>query len=175
MQLRELNFPIAIEFTDGIEGGLGSLRSKSSSCFEFIYDEEFLKGRFDDAVIYDSSGRYYKVVEIKLFDPPWWRLLLRRASGFFIFPDKAKGRFAKVDMQLHELGELPLAEFKELIRTKALENPDWWKRHSRKREIQSMMMNSSTFPEAISDIGVLEIPSKRREWQGISEKTVDLR
>lgn len=174
MRLHELEFPIAILFHDGIYGGRHGRLSNRLRSFSFAHDEEFLNGLFDDAIIYNSSGRRMEILSIELTQTDWWRRMIRRADFFFIFPDRAKGRFAKVDMELKETGLLSLAEFKDEIKNIVLAHPQWWKRHSSKSEIQSMFDGCGTFKDAFDDIGYLEAYPEMQS-KGVSKLAVDLR
>lgn len=154
-------------------GGRNAGLHKSAE-FDFNVAEFYLKGGYDDAVIFDASGREFQVQSIEFRKPSWVHYFLRRAGNLFIFPDTDKTDMVRVDMVLQQTRELSLEPLCNELRMAALAHPNWWKRHSSQIEIEQMFVNCTTFAQAINDIGVLDPPG-REKLLGKSTKIVDLR
>lgn len=117
MRLRGLKFPIAILWPEplGLWGGKNAGLDRWSSYFAMGFDKQFIGGAFDEATLIDATGRRFEVAEIELSRPDWWHLFLRAAGGFFL-PDRAKGHFASVDMELRETGQFNKAKLVGYLR-----------------------------------------------------------
>lgn len=168
MRLLEIQYPIAVlepnSLIGGKDAGFSSPNRWRNNDAEF-----YLKGGFDDAIFIDSRGRKFEVETIFINPTSSW-------DKFVALFTVARSGTAPVniDMELKQVHEYDLDEFCEEMRRLALENPDWWKRHSSKSEITDMFVGSKSFAEAINDIGVLDVPGEAK-MKGKSNKTVDLR
>ncbi|HSF93562.1 MAG TPA: hypothetical protein VLA52_00935 [Thermohalobaculum sp.] len=167
-----MTYPIAALKKDVLMGGRNAGLS-SPRRWDFNIADYYMKGGFDGAIFYDSEGRKFKVVKIMLSPSQWWYYLGDLAGNFFL-PRKVKTSMANVDMELKQIGKLSLDQFSDELRSIALANPSWWKRHSSEKEIREMFKGCATFAAAIDDIGVLDSPGKER-LKGRSDVIVDLR
>jgi hypothetical protein len=171
MRLRELKYPVANLRPYSLMGGRNATFS-SRRRWDFNIAESYLKGYFDDAIIYDSEGHKFEAVKIVLSPSQWWYRLGDLAANFFLTRNKPDP--TNVDMELRQIAQRSLDELRTELREVALANPSWWKRHSSEQEIRDMFKGCSTIAEAIDDIGVLDKPGKERP-KGHSDKVVDLR
>lgn len=161
MKLRDLRFPIATLFADGLEGGTSGLGGRYYA-LDFAYDAEFLNGRYDDAIIFDADGKKLRPKQIVLSKPSFLRRLLRRAEFLFIIPDRAAGRFAKVDMELELLGHVNADELQSIFIDKLLQNPDWWGEMS-PAGVVAHFDTCESIIDVIDAVGMTDVPPEDRQ------------
>ncbi len=169
MRLRQLKFPIAVLKPNSLMGGKNAGLSRPSSFNEKVASY-YLKGGYDDALLYDSDGNEFSVrsIEFGKVSP------LARVKELLHWTSGGSDDLVRVDMELEHLRTLSFDQFCSELREIALDHPTWWKRHSERAEIEAMFTNAKTFSEAIEDIGVLDPPGKER-LPGKSTKIVDMR
>jgi len=173
LRLRELTFPIAVEDPGQLLGGVSAGLGKPAS-FDWNVASYYLKGGYDDVIIYDSDGRRFEVESIELTSPQWWRYVLDRLGHLIVIPNRDIDDIARVDMVLRQTGTLSLDEFCHHVIQLLLANPTWWKRFSTEARVRKIFEGDETFKDAINHIGVYD-PPRTRKLRGRSEKTVDMR
>lgn len=173
MRLRELKYPIAIQQDHSLVGGWGAGLNKSSR-FNWNVASYYLKGGYDDAIIFDSAGRQFEVIAIELRKPEWWRYVLDRLGYLLVLPNPGAEPMANVDMELRQTAQLSFEEFCESTLTLLLANPSWWNRFSTEARVRKIFEGDKSFAEAINHIGIYEAPGEERV-PGSSSKVVDLR
>jgi hypothetical protein len=173
MRLSELAFPIAVLREDSLCGGNAShlgrmphfFMRKASAC---------LNGYYDNAVIYDSTGRKLVIEAIELRKPPWLHRIARKAGHLFIFPDNDWDDLASIDMVLRQIGLHTLETFRTELRDIALGHPEWWKRFTTAEAISERFEAPTSISDIIENIGTLE--QKRLDrLPGRSTKCQDMR
>lgn len=171
MRLRDVSYPIAVLQNDGLYGGGGGGLS-SPRRWDYNIADYYLKGAFDDAIIYDSTGKKFEVERILLYPSHWLDNLGDRADHFFL--GKSNPDPANVDMELRQVGELTVETFVREITEIILANPSWWNGKFSEQEMRDLLRECSTVAEAIDKIGVLDRTGGEK-LKGRSRKAVDLR
>jgi hypothetical protein len=173
MRLRELKFPIAIQYPNELEGGR-HCGLHNLARFNWSLAVAYQDGRFDNAEIIDSSGKAFGVEKVYFMRPTLWRFFIDRLGHFLILPRMDKREIVRVDMELKKTRQLTLDQFKDECRKLIASHPAWWKRYSSADEIERMFIDAHTFPDAINEIGTFA-PSDNMIYRGKSAKIVDLR
>lgn len=173
MRLRELAFPIAVLRPNSLMGGRNA-GLKTKNRYNFNIAQYYTDGAYDEARIFDSEGREFRVSKI-IFDRACFvYYALERLDYLLIFKNPDPTDMVRVDMELELVRNLSLEQFCTELTQIALDHPNWWKRHSTRDEIEQMFKGTKTFAEAIDEIGVLDPPGKEK-LPGKSTKVVDLR
>ncbi|MEO9897300.1 MAG: hypothetical protein ABJD13_05710 [Paracoccaceae bacterium] len=168
MYLTELTYPIAIQEPNSVMGGKNAGLSSPRRWRGNVADY-YLRGGFQNATIYTSDGGRFEIEKILLKPLSLLDKLVSTVAHAGSLSDECN-----VDMELQQTGELSLAEFCETVRGLALQNPNWWKRHSERGEIEAMFDGCNTFMDAINDIGILDAP-KKPSPRGKPTNVIDLR
>jgi hypothetical protein len=168
MYLTELTYPIAIQrpnsMMGGKDAGLSSARRWRGNDADY-----YLRGGFQNAIIYASDGGQFEIERILLKPLSLIDKVVSTVAHAGPLSDECN-----VEMELCRTGELSLVEFCGFVRGLALENPSWWKPHSDRGEIETMFDGCTTFKDAINDIGVLD-PPKNPTPKGKPTNVIDLR
>ena len=173
MRLRKLKYPIAIETRTFLQGGWGAALHKPSR-YNWNLASYYQSGGYDDAIIYDSTGRRFEIEVIELRKPAWWRYVLDRLGYLIILPNPDAEPMVDVDMVLRQTGTLTLEEFCQHMLDLLIDNPSWWSRFSTEARVRKIFEGDHTFEEAINHIGIYDPPGKER-LPGRSSKVCDLR
>lgn len=173
MRLRELRYPIAIRHPNELQGGRNALLH-SSARFDWTVVAAFQDGSFDNVEITDTTGHAYRVMNIYSMKASFWSWFLYWLGNFLIVSRSDKWKIIRVDMELEHTRAFTLEQFKHEYRELILAHPAWWKRYSKREDMEKKFATATTFEEAINEIGTLS-PSDNMIYRGKSNKIVDLR
>ncbi len=151
MWLRNLKYPICVQGPNSLMGGRAAGLDTPRSWRGNVADY-YLTGGFSGSIIVDATGQKFQVRQVILNRLGIWDHIVATITSA-----DSNSELANVDMELEPIGQYTLEEFCDSYRKLALENPQWWSRHSSHEEIEAMFDGCKTFKAAINDIGVLDV------------------